>query len=845
MPSRKLVHPSSNRQNRKLERKNQASFVGIYEDEPANTIPQNTLAKAINCICKGNSVEPRNGTRRYTDLVFPAIEGRTGYAAHKVITSNGAFIVSDSGDIFSEDDVSNLFGWDNGLYDEITGYISPTRVRVRDSDENTGTNCFVRGRLNLWNYHSKRNVWVIQLGREFYTADIGITNLTKVIIFSRSLPNNTFSDFKEFDEDCLINNSGGLFKILLEKNPPTAYRVNTDIPTQKILSNQAQGDRNHKYRYFYSMSYIDENTNFSNRNTPSKIQTESGLNAYNYENVEEGDWSIINTEEPIGRGVETYGILNGGTLIGDYVDPLYWSAITNATCRFNFNQLGFAEVIFDFSNATTMNDIAQIIQNNIQVYFPFATCEYVSTGGIPRLQLTSGKEQEGSVSICQEGVGGTPSGDDLGFTVAGGATTTSHRINKPKIVRGLTVPLYNGVSDTWQWHWNRYSVYRTADYGPDGLHLKTNGIQTVNSPDFIVWVKDLRVSASFIARRVNGIIEVRAGEYGQFEKADEGSVVEFEDGARFEIVENGYIDEKHVRYSDGDYYRDVSPWQAACIGNGRVARVDKNGRIITRHPGSVGTAFTVDDVRKPIVFPNGAVSYIKRFVSANSVEVYDTVSWTETAITLDPTYRNFNDVVSDSVLYGYSTAWTSKNRLFVPLKISNIVSIQPGFLLTAASGDKEIRYCQLELSYRQFAGYHNYEYQKIVLEDVIIDIHDFPDRYSALCERTIYTGVTNNSFELTVESTLQKIFQLNDPEKVADFGMSNAGSKCKIGKGVIRFVTNLNEVIDFDGFNYGEDLTTDKEGLRKFRNAIRKSVKRYASVYSRETGYLLWWVKNN
>ncbi len=840
MSSRKEVRPSSNKQDRRSEPHRQTVFTDVYEDEPADILPEGVVAKARNAICQNKTFEPRNGSRLYTELTFPAISGRTGYSLSK----SGYIVTSLSGNIFSQADVSYLIGWDNGRYDEITYYISPTQVRVRDNDANSGTACFIQGRINLWEWHSKQEVWIFQIGRMFYTADRDITSLTQVLIFSRSIPNNAFSDGKEFDNDYIVENSGGEFKILLNRNPPIAYRTNTDIPTDKIISNQSDGDKNHKYRYFYSCAFLENFGNFRSRATPVKIQTESGINQYNFENVDEGDWSIINTELPVGRGVTTYGVLDGGA--GIDVNPATWAAITDATIRVSINNLGYVNCVFDFSTAVTMDNVASIMQTSIRRYFPNATVEYIGTGTFPRIRITSGKIEGGTVSLCFEGQGGTPSAATMFLTQATGAVVTAPYLDAPNVVRGLTVPLWLGNSDTWQWHWSHFPVYRSPDYGPSGVHLKTDGKQTVNSPDFIVWVKDLRIAASFIARRYNGMVEVWPGEYGEFEEADGGAVIEFEDGSRVELIAGGFIDSKNWRYrgtDESDYYGDNTGWMAAMIGNGRVARVDKVGTLVTRYPGSTGTAFTSDDERKPVWWPNGSMSFIREVIDSDSFTVWDTVDWDMTGVTLEPTYRNFTDLTNDDVLYGNSAYWTAKNRLFTPTPIANLISKQPGYLLTAPWGGKEISYMQLELSYRQFVGYHNYEFQRIILEDKIFALHDFPNRYSALCQSSIHTGTTRDGIELTIPGTLQLIFQLADPEKVADFGIANKGSIFKVSKGVIRMVTNLNEVMDFDGINYEPDLTTTPDGLKKFRDAVRDAVQSFSTIYSRLTGFLMWMVE--
>lgn len=838
MPARKLVRPSSNRQDRRSEPRRQTVFNDVYEDEPANILPDGALAKAVNAWCDGSRTRPRNGSMLWTSTPFPEIAGRTGYTGTKE-----GYYVNTSVDVFEKTDVSNLIGWENGYYDEIVEWINPQRVRVRDNDPNGGT-FFLRGKINLWEWHRKKELWVLQLGEDLWTANREMTQYTQVLIISRDKPSNSFSEYKEFDDNCFVENSGGLFKIILTDSPPTAYRTNTDIPNERIESNESEGEKNHKYRYFYSAARLDQSSLFRSRNTPVKILTESGINKYFYEDESEnvGDWAIINTEEPIGEGVETYGVLySGPTLV---VDATLWASVNDATVKFNINNLGYANIVFDFTAVTTMDDVASVIQSGIKRYFPSATCEFVGDRGRPRLKITSGVVHGGNVEYCLRGEGGTVfAADNLGLLESSGAVKLNPRSNAPNIVRGLKVPPVGKLGE-YQWHWTHFPVYRTADYGPDGRRLKTNGKQTVNSPDYVSWVKDLRIAGAFIARRVGGIVELREGEEGgQFEKADEGTVIEFEDGTREELLSGGYIDSKHCRYSGaGQYYYNNSGWMAAMIGNGRVKRVSKVGTIITRYPGSRGTSFTSNDIRKPILFPNGTYSYIKRVINADSLEVWDDRNWDEVGITLDPTHRNFTDIVDDDQLYGYSAAWTAKNRFFVPIKVGDMISKQPGFLLTAPRYGKEVNYCQLELSYRQFVGYHDQNYQKMIIEDQIMALEDFPNRFSILCEGTIYTGVTNNAIEITIEGTLQKIFQLADVEKVADFGISDAGSIQRIGEGLIRMITNIDEIRDFDGINYGDDLAVDKMlNLKKIQRVIQNAYPQYSSIYSRINGYIWWW----
>ena len=98
MPPRKLSRPGNDVSDRRSEPKRQTVFSDVIEDEAPSTIPEGTLAKCVNCIPKGNDVEPRNGSILYTSTSFPTIDGRSGYT----LTKNG-FTVTSAAGIFVED----------------------------------------------------------------------------------------------------------------------------------------------------------------------------------------------------------------------------------------------------------------------------------------------------------------------------------------------------------------------------------------------------------------------------------------------------------------------------------------------------------------------------------------------------------------------------------------------------------------------------------------------------------------------------------------------------------------------------------------------------------------------
>ena len=848
MPSRKLSQPGSNRSDRRKDSRNHRQFLDVFEDEPATDIPASSLAKVINAVARGNKGGPRNGSILWAKTLPPTVSGRTGYAAH----TDGEYIVSDSGDIFSGKDVSYLWRWDDKSHDEIVEYISPTRVRRRDLDVNSGTGCALQGRPNLFEWHKTKRKWVVQLGEELYICNYHLTQWALVLQDSYWKIANSESDWREDGDYGIIANSRFIFRVRLDTTPPIAYPLNMPVLKEGIQSNDGGGEKASRYNFLLAVARLDGTDNFRHRlqDPPAHILTESGTVAID-ENRK--DWSTYNTDAPISNGSDRYGVLLGGpgmsTLMSDYDD------VGDATIGLNVNNIGWVELSMDFRDATTLREMANIIQSTGQQYFASFTCEVVGTEGATRLRFTSGKVAGGDIWYVRPGVGGTDMATLLALTFAAGATRSRPQIGRPQVLRNCRLPVVPWTSDTLYQRWpTHYIVYRTPDYGPSGYHLDTLGERAANSPDQYIWNKDLRVCGSFIARRINGYIELRVGELGgEFELSDQGSVVEFEDASRVEIAHDGFVNSKLARYMSAgqdNYYYEETGWMAAHIGNGRVCRVTQTGDIVTVVPGSSLASFaglSVDDERKPAWWPNGYRSYVRQRISATQWQVWDSMDRGETAFAVDPTYRSYCDTVNDTDLLDRSSGWTCRNRFMREVKASNVVSKQAAFVNFAARGQKEVRYCPLGPFYKQLVGYHNRDFQTILLEDKVMMLVDFTGRFSAICLASIHTAPTNASTDYTIPETYQQITMLPGMEQRADFGMLDQGSLHKVGKDTVRFVTNQHEVVDFNGWDYSGDLaisSTAEGELGRWVRALERAHPFFTSIYTRVTGWVVWWIRD-
>ena len=118
--------------------------------------------------------------------------------------------------------------------------------------------------------------------------------------------------------------------------------------------------------------------------------------------------------------------------------------------------------------------------------------------------------------------------------------------------------------------------------------------------------------------------------------------------------------------------------------------------------------------------------------------------------------------------------------------------------------------------------------------------------FSAMCQASTYTGVTNNAQILTLPETGQITAKISGMDKIADIGISNWGSIAFIEDDLIEFVTNTSELRKFNGREFSPDETIDNEtGEPRFQKAIQNAYKQFTAIYTRLIGYLLWWKEDS
>ena len=421
-------------------------------------------------------------------------------------------------------------------------------------------------------------------------------------------------------------------------------------------------------------------------------------------------------------------------------------------------------------------------------------------------------------------------------------TVNSISSTNNRIVGPLWVPSVVGPETTdYEWLWTHFPVWRTLDienaYARLG-ELDTSGDKFFNSPERFVWTHDLRVMGAFYARKRNGLIEALVGE---FEEADVGCTIEWDNGDRDEIL--AYINSETVRYRNaGDAYYEEGYIRAACIGNGRVARATQSGDVVYR---THGTVFTAEDVRKPILWADGYRSYITEYIGPNRVRVHESFNREVQGFTLDPRYRYYNDTVTDSQLRSRLTTLLLRKRFWRALPNCNGGVLPQGFMVTYQRNDNVVRYCQLPEDYEYWAGYHNPGIQltKTIKEDIQF-MKLFPDRIIAWTTRQTFYCPTNSPNEVTDEIAGEVIATLPGFEVLdRDKGLFDRGSVQDIGNGNIQLITSEQDRAAlrwFNGNSYSDDKAfVEQLGQGRLSKDLQNLQRATASLYTPE-GHYIW-----
>jgi hypothetical protein len=406
----------------------------------------------------------------------------------------------------------------------------------------------------------------------------------------------------------------------------------------------------------------------------------------------------------------------------------------------------------------------------------------------------------------------------------------------PNTVRTLWVPLVKNTDpQEYQWHLSHFPVWRTLD-------LEAKNVSDVlrdkyNDPQRFIWVADVPICKAFYARRVQGVIEAARGE---FSVQDLHSIIEFEDGQRFELTT--YIDSLHMGYDDEYYYGgENTGYEAAAIGYGRVMRGTAAAGVLTR---THGGTFTSADLRKPITDSNGHRHYITEVLDANRVRVHQSIYAHIQGFTIDPTHRNFCDTVGDEILRARMDFYSCYARYREGMPNCNLGRTISGFVVAASVGQKEVYFSHLQEKLDYLIGQY-IPIQQMEAQDQVQFFIVCSDNLAVVCATSTWGVKTGLSEFITLPESGEAIAMLPGLGIIdRHIGSMDPGSVQEVEGGAYELVTNEpggEALRQFNGTQYSQDnfLVDSSLGGRVAR-AFEKTLKLSASIYDGFLGYINW-----
>jgi len=403
----------------------------------------------------------------------------------------------------------------------------------------------------------------------------------------------------------------------------------------------------------------------------------------------------------------------------------------------------------------------------------------------------------------------------------------------------LYVPVISAaIDDEYQWHYTHYSIYRTKD---TEAYRKINAADSqghLNNPDRFIWAKDLRICGAFYGTRATNQIHLTVGE---FELADVGSTIEWDDGTTITIT-------AFVSSIQASFVGANAAAAAGAIGNGRVMRVTQTGFIVTR---TAGDTYAATDVRKTIHFADGGRGYITEYIDANRVAIHQSVERTTMGCTIDPVYRKYNDSITDAQLESRITTLSLKQRYWTPLPPANIGVLPPGFVVTAARNDNVFYYSQIPEGYEYLAGYHNAALQlsKVIKGNIQL-MWVFPDKIVIWTSGKTYHTPTNQPYIVSLPEVGEGVATLPGTEVLdSNKGLFDWGSVQNTGNGRVRLFTSEEGFVgvrEFNGNTYSSNLAYIEEiGMGRMAKDLNNWYPATCTIYNGVSGYVAWGKKKN
>lgn len=312
---------------RRITRLQKDFSAGMFADIPSISVPDNGVAYLKNIRNYGDRLSGRTGCREWGDYSSETIAATlpqftTGISSSSTVSGTTRTITA-SGYSFTSANVGDWYVHDDGTHERIITVNGAGSIDTRcyDTTSKTSSSAALRHNINGIYFHSFLKKVVLLLGSNVYTSDATMTEWVLAYCESVESPDDSVSIFDEINNDVVLFNSNGIYKIIIDSSPVFYYKVNSIIPTTKLSDGSLTGS--YAYRYVYGLSKLSGSGSRNRQTAGVVLRTDSGTNEVDSNNK---DYAEYWTNVAVSSGVSgiTIGTLRVPQISG--VEESHWDA---------------------------------------------------------------------------------------------------------------------------------------------------------------------------------------------------------------------------------------------------------------------------------------------------------------------------------------------------------------------------------------------------------------------------------------------------------------------------------------------------------------------------------------
>jgi len=809
---------------------------GMFPDIVPNKIQQGGVAKLDNARAYGDVLRGRTGSKLMSTLVLPYIDV-TGYTfgttTEAGVTDEGTMTVT-GGNFFEDYMVGFKVQTSTEVAEEaemigfIRQVVSPTEAII-EGQLVTGINSWgntmrLRGQINA-SYHDSSNGWQFyQIGIKLFLRVKMNLEWKEYSIIGDQLE-NSLSSFHNIDNEIILVNRSGIYKLTNDVDNPIALQMNQDLPEFNINRSALVNMTNPSaYNYIYSFANIEGDTRQSRRDTGSVITLETppflqvgkevnsaptGDEPY-YPDGQYKDYTTNFSSTPIDDAWYTRITINNV-----FKDPLQYSELSDGLYGPNFGITvnGTSYTCYpNFSGVQTMTEVAERLQTALRQIDTGLTCKFGS--------ISDTGDSETLVFYVYHVLFyyilsiGSATGSGFDMFLAGNAclATNNTHYAMGHSVQYLRYPENNNYITS-------YPLYRTKDIlphveeYPDLTDPRLN-----NNPDTFALLDDVPVAKLFRAE-INGTTGVMTVVSG-FTVNDAYNDIITSNGLSISVTSpvrnliTGIVYQYNTGYTGVDIVE-----EDMYIGAEDYCVISKTSDHIQT---STGYVFSASDIGSVIFYSDGTTSYIIDYdTTLGQAVTADKNPKIAVSACLNPISRVYYDTFSDVVQNGFLSTDPLNMRFYTPLEETSISVYNSGVLFVGSDLTGTFNYSDTAKIYR--IGYNQsvFQYSSSIVRNLVsmVAVGDYTCIFTG--SDTYSINVKQGSIEVTDYG--ETFFVAPEPIKISSsIGMRNRDSWAYSDKDEIALITAEPAIRRFNGAVFGDNLANgsiQRTYLRKFANS--------------------------